>query len=108
MKHITIQQRNGKYFCCIDGIPAGPMYDVFDRGVLRHYWPYKAGNNGHEKLDEAVDYATKLRDYFNEVNRDRDKLITAAAGKNASARFWGGAKLELQEDAIKSSNLVLS
>lgn len=70
------------------------MYDVFDRGVLRNPWPYRGGNNGHEKLEEAVAFATKLCNYFNEIHAGRDKLIPAAAGKNASARFWGGATLE--------------
>ena len=98
MKHITIQQRNSRHYCCIDGIPAGAMYDCFDRGVLRNPWPYRSGNNGHEKLEEAVAYATKLCNYFNEIHTGRDKLIPAAAGKNASARFWSGAKLELQDN----------
>jgi len=82
------------------------MYDVFDRGMLRHYWPYKSGNEGHEKHEEAVAFASKLCDYFNEVHQGRDKLIPAAAGKNASARFWGGATFETNE--LKTSNLVLS
>ena len=97
MKRITISQRNNLHFCLIDGIPAGPMYDCFDRGQMKHPWPYRDGNNGHNKHQEAVDFAEKLCDFFNEVAKDKDKLVPKAAGKQASPLYWGGATFETGE-----------
>ena len=94
MKRITISQQNDRHYCLIDGIPAGSMYDCFDKGTMKHPWPYKAGNDGHNKHQEAVAFAEKLCDFFNEVDRTKDKLVPKAAGKNASPLYWGGATFE--------------
>jgi hypothetical protein len=95
MKHISIQLRGTRHFCCIDGIPAGPMYDVFDRGVLKNPWPYRAGNNGHEKHAEAVAFAEKLCDYFDEVAEKAAKLCPKDS--KASALWWGKPQKEYDE-----------
>lgn len=94
MKLITIEKRSDRHYVCADGTPVGAMYDCFDRGTMKHPWPYRTGNNGHENVNEAVDFATKVTDYFNEVESNKDKLVPKAAGKQASPLHWGGAQFQ--------------
>ena len=95
MKRISIQLRGNRYYCCIDGIPAGPIYDVFDRGILKNPWPYRAGNNGHEKNTEAVAFAEKLCNYFEEVAEKAEKICPKDS--KASALWWGKPQKEYDE-----------
>lgn len=101
MKHISIQMRHDRFFCCIDGIPAGPMYDVFDRSMLKYPWPYRSGNDGHKNHTEALAFAEKLCNYFDEVAEKAEKLCPKDS--KASALWWGKAKLEENETSNVAS-----
>jgi hypothetical protein len=96
MKRISVKPHKDRWWVCVNDTPAGQMYDCFDRGTMRHPWPYKQGNYGHTEKREALEHAEKVVSFFNEVDREKERLVPKSAGKQASPLYWGGATLEIK------------